>query len=75
MGRYNDCIRMLVEKPELANLLDFSESAGQSPAAKPEKLSPEDEAISAYLLMGYGMFEEVYLLYKKKWIDEDNWEQ
>jgi hypothetical protein len=74
MGRYNDYIRMLVEKPELAKLLDFSEG-DQSPAAKPEKLSPEDEVISAYLLMGYGMFEEVYLLYKKKWIDEDNWEQ
>src|SRR5271170_6242636 len=65
MGRYTDYIRMLVEKPELAKLLTQPQ----------EKLTPEEEATSAFLLMGYGIFEEVYSLYKKGWMDEETWKQ
>lgn len=65
MGRYTEYIRMLVERPELSKLLNQPD----------EKLSPEDEMTSAYLLMGYGIFEEVYSLYKKGWMDEETWKQ
>jgi hypothetical protein len=65
-GRYTDYVSMLVDKPELSKLL----STGPMAAA-----SPEDRALSAYILVGYGIFEEVYLLHKKKWIDEETWEQ
>jgi hypothetical protein len=75
MGRYTDYIRMLVEKPELAKLLTFTERANQTAEGRPEKLSPEDEATSAYLLLGYGIFEEVFLLHDKKWMDDETWEQ
>jgi hypothetical protein len=72
MGRYTDYIRMLVERPELTKLLDFAERANRSSG---ETLSPEDQATSAYLMLGYGIFEEVYVLHKKKWMDDETWEQ
>jgi hypothetical protein len=75
MGRYTDYVRMLVERPELARLLDFTQ-LGSGPDGVPfEKLSPEDEAVYVYLMLGYGLFEEVYSLYKKKWMDEETWQQ
>jgi hypothetical protein len=75
MGRYTDYIRMLVEKPELARLIDFTESRSRPAQGPVQKLSPEDEATSAYLLLGYGIFEEVYSLHKKGWMDEETWQQ
>jgi hypothetical protein len=73
MGRYTDYVRMLVERPELANILGTAR--GQIEGSAAEKLSPEEETTYAYLLLGYGIFEEVYSLYKKKWMDEDTWQQ
>lgn len=75
MGRYTDYIRMLVENPRLTRLLEVAQTQF-SPSQGPfEKLSQDDEATLAYLLLGYGIFEEVYSLYKKKWMDEDTWQQ
>jgi len=76
MGRYTDYIRMLVEKPELASaLLDFQERRRATKDRPFEKLTPDEEATFAYLLLGYGIFEEIYSLHKKKWMDEDTWQQ
>lgn len=69
MGRYTDYIRMLVEKPELTKLLSQPDLVGEG------QLNAEEQALVAYLLLGYGIFEEVYSLYKKKWIDEETWKQ
>jgi hypothetical protein len=74
-GRYTDYIRMLVEKPELAKLLRFNQDGDRSKGAAPADMSPEDQVISAYILLGYGIMEEVFTLYKKKWIDEETWQQ
>lgn len=74
MGRYTDYIRMLVERPELARLLPFQE-AMQPSGSTAQKLTPEEEAVTAYLLLGYGIFEEVYTLHKRKWMDDETWEQ
>ncbi len=71
MGRYTDYVRMLVERPELAKMLNEFQSQGRAA----EKLSPEEESTYAYLMVGYGIFEEVYSLYKKKWVDEETWQQ
>lgn len=68
MGRYTDYVRMLVERPELTKLLNASEVIG-------EDLPAEDQMVIAYLLLGYGIFEEVFSLYKKKWMDEETWKQ
>jgi len=74
MGRYTDYIRMLVENPQLARFLDLAQNLNPK-GAPAEKLSPEDETTMAYLLLGYGIFEEIYSLYKKKWMDEETWQQ
>ena len=73
-SHYTDYVRMLVEKPELTKLLTFSQ-ASRLKDGSTEKLSPEEETVQAYILLGYGIFEEVYTLYKKKWIDEETWNQ
>jgi hypothetical protein len=75
MGRYTDYVRMLVEKPELTKLLNVMGSPDQATMRSSDKLSPEDSSVLAYLLLGYGIIEEVYLLYSKKWIDKETWEQ
>lgn len=75
MGRYTDYIRMLVERPELSKLLDFSETMRPPEGGPGERLSQEDQTLSAYLLLGYGIFEEVYSLHKKKWMDDETWQQ
>jgi len=66
MGRYNDFIGALVEKPILAKLL-LDESGGN--------VSAEEATVFAHLLVAYGIIEEAYLLYARKWIDEDTWLQ
>jgi hypothetical protein len=75
MGRYTDYIRMLVERPELSKLLDFSRAMRPPEGGQPQELSPEDQTLSAYLLLGYGIFEEVYSLHKRGWMDEETWKQ
>lgn len=71
MGRYNDLVSMLVEKPDLAYSLLLS--AGSDGPLKDARR--EDAALYGHMLLAYGIVEEAYLMYKKKWIDEDNWLQ
>lgn len=75
MGRYTDYVRMLVERPELNRMISDIGLPSQGAGTDSEKLSPEDGAILAYLLLGYGIVEETYSLYSKKWIDEETWAQ
>ncbi len=67
MGRYNDFIRTLVEKPMLAKFLVDQTQEGV--------FSTEEATVYAHLLVAYGIIEEAFLLYSKKWIDEDTWQQ
>ena len=72
MGRYTDFVKMLIDKPELQKLrYEIASLRGETM----EKLSQEEEVVTSYLLLGYGLFEEVFLLHKKKWIDDDTWSQ
>ncbi len=72
MGRYTDYVRMLVEKPELSRLLTLN---ARVQGGQLEKLSPEEETVQAYVLLGYGIFEEIFTLHKRKWMDDETWEQ
>ncbi len=54
MGRYNDFITTMVDKPVVAKLL-MDESLR-------ETVSPEDATITAHLLLAYGIIEEAFLL-------------
>ena len=71
MGRYNNLISALAEKPDLA--LSLFSAAGPNETAK--DATKEDAMVFSHLLLAYGIIEEAYLLYKKKWISEDEWQQ
>jgi len=75
MSRYTDYVRMLVDNPGLSPLRRFAEDINLANGAKMDKLNPEDEAIFAYIMLGYGLMEEIFTLHKKKWIDDETWGQ
>lgn len=70
LGRYNEFIMMLADKPELSKLL-----IDRIPAARGKEVSKEQASVYAHMLLAYGIMEEAYLLYAKKWMDETNWQQ
>lgn len=72
---FSDSIALLVQKPELASLVDELGQFSRGGVPESSKLSPERAAAFGYMLLNYSLFERVYLLYAKKWIDEDTWSQ
>jgi hypothetical protein len=70
LGRYNDFIMTLLDKPELSKIL-INRIRGEDATG----VSPEQARVYAHMLLAYGIMEEAYLLYAKKWMDEDNWQQ
>lgn len=70
----SDAVRMLVEKPELSRL-QVEMARATAPDSKAASRSPEEMTIRNYMLLLYGLFERVHLLYRKKWIDKDTWSQ
>lgn len=71
IGRYNDFMMMLAEKPELNKLL----RDGFQSRDTETKVAADDVAVITNLLIAYGIIEEAFLLYAKKWIDEEAWRQ
>ncbi len=72
---YTSSITMLVERPELGELMDDIGRSQLAPGATAERLAEKDRPAFAYMLLNYSLFERVYLLHKKKWIDDDTWDQ
>ena len=70
MGRYNDFIMMMAAKPQAENLLTRRLSSVVEGG-----LSPDEATAAGTLLIAYGIIDEAYELYKKKWIDEETWGQ
>ncbi|MDA4134551.1 MAG: hypothetical protein OK441_03165 [Thaumarchaeota archaeon] len=70
LGRYNDLIGAIADKPDLTRLM-----LGSVPGEKVDLVSNEDAAVFAHLLLAYGIIEEAFILRQKKWIDEVNWQQ
>ena len=70
MGRYNDFMMVQAEKPELSKLL--RDWLGRDTETR---IAAEDVSVVANLLIAYGIVEEAFLLYAKKWIDEETWGQ
>ena len=58
------------EKPELSKLL--RDWLGRDTETK---IAAEDVSVVANLLIAYGIVEEAFLLYVKRWIDEETWRQ
>jgi hypothetical protein len=71
---YTDAIRMLLDKPELSKLqIDIARAT--MPSSKIASLSAEDMTVRNYIVLLYGLFERTHLLYRKKWIDRETWNQ
>jgi hypothetical protein len=71
MGRYNDFIMRIVDRPELAKLL-VDRIPGRQQGAE---VTQEEAMTYGQLLIIYGIIEEAFLLYKKRWIDQETWAQ
>lgn len=72
IGRYNDLASKLIDEPGLTLSLF---SVGGRPPEATKNATKEDAMVYSYLLLVYGLVEEAYLLYEKKWISEDDWQQ
>ena len=71
MGRYNDFMMIQADRPELNKLLRDQLHDRNSNT----KMESEEASVIVNLLIAYGIIEEAFLLYAKKWIDEETWEQ
>jgi hypothetical protein len=70
MGRYNDFISTLAQSPAIGRMM-----MARFPGGKSGEITAEEASVFGHLLVAYGIIEEAFLLYKKHWIDEDNWLQ
>ncbi len=70
-----DSIKMLVERPELGSVMDDMGRAMVAAGVETEPLSEKNRVPFAYMLLNYSLFERVYLLHAKNWIDDDTWSQ
>src|SRR5207253_11368003 len=70
---YNDIIRTQVNRPEIGELLDDLVRPGFTSAADLPPLSSREKLVRSYLLMINDLFERVYILHEKRWIDEASW--
>ena len=75
LNDYTDSIKLLLERPELGQIMDEMGTALLKPGERAESISANDRASFAYMLLNYSLFERVYLLHIKKWIDDDTWDQ
>ncbi len=69
---YTDSMKMIVENPVLGKLPLEMARIQNRPI---EGQSTEDLVIRNYMLLVYGIFERTHLLFRKKWIDKDTWDQ
>src|SRR5207249_7784526 len=56
-------------------LLDDLVRPGSVSAADLPPLSSREKLVRSYLLMIYGLFERVYILHEKRWIDDASWRE
>jgi hypothetical protein len=70
MARYNEFITSSAGTPELKSL--FSQLLSEE--SKTE-ISDEEGIILGHMLIVYGILDEAYELYEKRWIDEESWSQ
>jgi len=70
IGRYNDLVSKLIDEPALSLF-----STAFTPSESAQKTTKEDALVYSYILLVYGIIEEAFLLYEKRWIGEDDWQQ
>lgn len=72
MGRYNDFMMMQASNPSLNRL--FARRLARY-SKRDVEVTPDEAAVYGHLLIAYGILEEAFLLFQKKWIDQDTWDQ
>ncbi len=72
---YTDTMKMLVENPVLSKLPLEMARVNRPIGAEPQSQFPDSMVVRNYMLLLYGIFERIHLLYRKKWIDSDTWNQ
>ena len=72
---YSDSMRMLVERPELAILQIELARLTRTGDLETRTPTPEQLVVRNFVMLLYGIFERIYMLYWKKWIDADTWRQ
>ena len=75
LNDYNDIVRTQVNRPEIGELLDDLVRPGFVSSADLPPLSSREKLVRSYLLMIYGLFERVYILHDKEWIDDAAWRE
>lgn len=69
-----DAMKMMLTNPDL-NKIQIEMARAMSPGSRAAELKPEELAVRNFLWLLYGIFERAYLLYTRKWIDRDSWDQ
>jgi hypothetical protein len=70
---YSDSMKMLVERPELNSIqIELARITRREELAN---RTPEQFLVRNYVMLLYGIFERIYMLYLKKWIDRETWIQ
>src|SRR5213079_947751 len=64
-----------IDRPEIAELMDDLRRTDPSVESQVPPIPPEKRIVRSYLLLLYGLFERVYILRDKKWIDEASWQE
>src|SRR5947209_2001433 len=72
---YTNSISLLVQKPELTPLLTEMANLGRTSGERSQSMTLEAGAAFGYMLLSYSVFERIYLLYSKNWIDDETWQQ
>lgn len=67
LGRYNEYVMSGSATDDLLLARLLSDST--------EKITKEDLAVVRRLMIAYGIIEEAYELYEKRWIDKGTWDQ
>ena len=72
---YNDIMRAQLSRPEISELLDDIIRTGRAAEMEMPQLSHEEKILRSYIMMIYSLFERVYILREKEWIDEASWRE
>src|SRR5437016_4663749 len=66
---------VLNDYTEIAELMDDLRRTDPAVESQVPPIPPEKRVVRSYLLLLYGLFERVYILRDKKWIDEASWKE
>src|SRR5437773_12013018 len=73
LNDYTDIVRTLIERPEIAELMDDLRRTDPAVESQVTPIPPKKRIVRSYFRLPYGLFERVYFLRYTKWIDGPSW--